>query len=115
MNAQIKAKWIAALRSGKYSQTHGSLYMNSGYCCLGVLCELHSQATGGLWIGAAYLGQEDYPPNAVIRWAGLSSPNPTTPLGRLSILNDGVDKDTGHLDQPAITFAAIADIIEQYL
>lgn len=31
--------WIAALRSGKYSQTEGYLKTDGGYCCLGVACE----------------------------------------------------------------------------
>ncbi len=46
MNTELKRKWIAALRSGKYKQTAGSLCRtdNKGkpaaYCCLGVLCEV---------------------------------------------------------------------------
>lgn len=35
-----KAEWIAALRSGDYSQTKGNLFKNGSYCCLGVLCHL---------------------------------------------------------------------------
>lgn len=44
MDEEIKAKWVAALRSGKYKQ--GSLRLkrnlSSGtqHCCLGVLCEV---------------------------------------------------------------------------
>jgi len=38
-------KWIAALRSGKYKQTHEALCVENAsgqkaYCCLGVLCEV---------------------------------------------------------------------------
>ena len=33
-------KWIAALRSGKYSQTKEYLQDSRGYCCLGVACEI---------------------------------------------------------------------------
>ena len=28
--------WVDALESGEYSQTTGRLYLNDGYCCLGV-------------------------------------------------------------------------------
>lgn len=40
MNAEVKQKWIDALRSGKYNQTKGCLHDNTGYCCLGVLCDV---------------------------------------------------------------------------
>lgn len=40
MNAEWKAKWIAALRSGKYPRTQGKLRRPTGFCCLGVLCDL---------------------------------------------------------------------------
>lgn len=39
MDADIKKKWIEALRSGKYKQGIGFLNNNGKYCCLGVLCE----------------------------------------------------------------------------
>lgn len=40
MNPEVKERWVAALRSGKYRQTRGTL--NEGdvsFCCLGVLCD----------------------------------------------------------------------------
>lgn len=41
MKADIKAKWLAALRSGKYQQGRGALLQqgdgDNEYCCLGVL------------------------------------------------------------------------------
>jgi hypothetical protein len=45
MNAELKAKWVEALRSGNYSQGHGLLKRREDdntakHCCLGVLCEL---------------------------------------------------------------------------
>lgn len=40
MNPHIKAKWLAALRSGDYAQTRNALRDRSGYCCLGVLCDV---------------------------------------------------------------------------
>jgi hypothetical protein len=38
MDPELKAKWVAALRSGEYQQTTGQLRKRDGYCCLGVLC-----------------------------------------------------------------------------
>lgn len=37
---EFAEKWIAALRSGKYSQTRGQLFNehDNGFCCLGVAC-----------------------------------------------------------------------------
>lgn len=44
MIPEIKADWLAALRSGEYSQTKGALKDGIGYCCLGVLCDLAEKA-----------------------------------------------------------------------
>jgi len=42
MDVQLKAKWIAALRSGEFKQAQGELHdaRNDSYCCLGVLCKV---------------------------------------------------------------------------
>ena len=41
MKAEIKTEWVAALRSGEYTQGQGWLKSADGrYCCLGVLCTL---------------------------------------------------------------------------
>lgn len=44
MNKELKAKWVNALRSGKYKQCQGVLRKKEGrtksYCCLGVLREI---------------------------------------------------------------------------
>jgi hypothetical protein len=49
MKADIKAKWLTALRSGQYEQVDSVLRNNEGYCCLGVLCDLYAQETGVEW------------------------------------------------------------------
>jgi hypothetical protein len=50
MNPEVKEKWVAALRSGKYVKTRRALHrivesddVPAGYCCLGVLCDLAAQ------------------------------------------------------------------------
>lgn len=45
MDKVIKEKWIAALRSGEYTQAQNRLRIKNGdnsfsYCCLGVLCNI---------------------------------------------------------------------------
>lgn len=40
MDAKLKAKWVKALRSGKYEQGSFGLKRDSRYCCLGVLVEV---------------------------------------------------------------------------
>lgn len=86
MNKRVKAKWIEALRSGKYKQVRGSLReteYNSktekervkGYCCLGVLCDIFKDSTVGRRVKAAwgedFLGSTAYLPEEVRDWAGL--------------------------------------------
>lgn len=36
MNADIRARWFAALRSGEYRQAQGRLRDGDAFCCLGV-------------------------------------------------------------------------------
>lgn len=41
MEASLKAKWIEALRSGKYKQGRWALRTKADdFCCLGVLCDV---------------------------------------------------------------------------
>ena len=40
MKEELKSKWLAALRSGKYEQGIRFLKVGNTFCCLGVLCEV---------------------------------------------------------------------------
>lgn len=51
MNKDIKKKWVEALRSDAYQQTHCRLQDKKGYCCLGVL---HLVTETTLDYGAVY-------------------------------------------------------------
>jgi hypothetical protein len=65
MNAGIKKVWVEALKSGNYPQTTGHLIEvpgetgvqieQTGYCCLGVLCEV----MGVPKVTIAYTGYKD--------------------------------------------------------
>ena len=111
MKERIKELWVEALRSGEFIQTEGALKNSDGYCCLGVLCELHRRAFGGSkWIKidsnaeAHYCGHTGDLPNEVIEWADF--PGPEGEKGSLEetlvTMND-IAKNT---------FSEIADFIE---
>jgi len=112
MDAGVKERWVAALRSGKYKQTSGFLRTEDGYCCLGVLCDIHdAERIDTKWIqetctetgevNCAYLTFEGTLPPAVMDWAELDSDNPEIQGDSLAELNDG-----------GKSFAHIADLIE---
>jgi hypothetical protein len=50
MDAEIKRKWVEALRSGKYLQCSGDFEREGSFCCLGVLCAVSGKptTTGGI-------------------------------------------------------------------
>jgi hypothetical protein len=80
---EVKVMLLEALRSGKYAQGRRALLDNNTYCCLGVLCDLHAQATGKAWgcgpVGGIfrdtshhYQGHTQMPSDDVYKWSGLS-------------------------------------------
>jgi hypothetical protein len=127
MNPEVKAKWLAALRSGEYSQTADKLRDtgSGGYCCLGVLCDLYAkERMGGKWIVshlAANDGEDEEPSYAVAQWAGLEKANPEITLPnewrtQISVMNDGgIAYSGGNGRIEPHTFAQIADVIESQL
>lgn len=101
MNADIKQRWVEALRSGQYKQGSGCLKVNNSYCCLGVLCELHRQDfPGEKWqrenknssrFGYISGYKVCAPPWEVSTWAGLDP----SAYGLLADANDsGADFPT---------------------
>lgn len=54
-----RLKWLEALESGEYQQTHGHGLRDKGggYCCLGVACEVMG---GGEWDGEDYSVGDGY-------------------------------------------------------
>lgn len=114
MNREIRDQLAAALRSGKYTQTYGTLRArneeNTGfnYCCLGVLCDLHSKEMQGTWYNnCSYAAQDSvpcggFPPLSVLHWAGL--PADKEIVRHLAQMND-----------EEVSFSKIADYIEENL
>ena len=108
MNKEIKARWVDALRSGVYTQTTGALRNEKGYCCLGVLCDLHAIATDNTWDHgqqSGYLLCASALPVEVANWAGVESTDPQINDIALSEYNDRLNS----------SFNEIADVIEKGL
>ena len=118
MNAEIKAEWIAALRSGDYKQGRDRLNSGDGFCCLGVLCDLHRKRGLGEWLATENTKSLIYAtkvdrgacvlPGSVREWSGLNSSvaalDAPDQRGSLAGANDS-----------GVTFGQIADLIEEYL
>ena len=117
LNEHAKA-WVAALRSGEYSQAQGMLHNHHGYCCLGVACDLYHQDTGngnGNWHHNPSNGEEytfvdgdavdtDALPRKVADWLGLN-----VELDSLVHLPSG--DGLAHMNDCGDTFEQIADVI----
>lgn len=94
MKPEIKARWVAALRSGDYKQGTGDLRKGNSFCCLGVLCQIFSVETGTKWHsdGVVFnmLGEDVILPREVSEWAGIQrSYNPELSNGEtLTTIND---------------------------
>jgi hypothetical protein len=132
MKPEIKQLWIDALRSGEYIQGHGALKTSWGYCCLGVLCDLHRKHTGkGDWNFNKYQAEAPGNPNGtetaavflsekITEWSGVENGNPFVKLdGRqydLAGLNDGMTVVQGTEEKfRKFSFNEIADLIEEQL
>jgi hypothetical protein len=113
-NKDFCKKWVAALRSGKYTQGKGFLCTNAignpnekRHCCLGVACELAgmkgklSEPTKRAY---TFGRTQQYLPKSVQKLIGCSTRNPTINGMALSKLNDN-----------GTSFASIADEIEEYI
>lgn len=63
MKADLKQKWLAALRSGDYQQGQGELLdvSDNAFCCLGVLCSVAGieRKDISLWATIEGLGRAD--------------------------------------------------------
>jgi hypothetical protein len=107
-------KWIAALRSGEFTQSRMALreQVRRGtddmrYCCLGVACEIYRRETGdGEWHGQGFAVTDNvvraYLPLVVAEWLGTDT-NP-------KLLGDKATKWNDTLNQ---SFGVIADAIEK--
>lgn len=105
MDPEIKAKWVAALRSGKYKQGRGRLRSGDEFCCLGVLCDIVYPQGWTLSVFTDTTGSTDlyYLTPNVLRQVGMQEKF----MMLLGQMNDGQTFGT-----PS-TFNEIADVIEK--
>ena len=136
MDQQIKAEWVAALRSGEYEQGVQLLRQGDQFCCLGVLCDLHRKAhqkegendTVNSWFPTIDPEMDNAPcfsyrygnttslPDAVSSWCGLHGCDPFVQLIVSSEDYDVTENGTLSLfNDNGATFDQIADIIEEQL
>lgn len=100
MNKELKAKWVAALRSGKYGQCQGVLRDFDGYCCLGVLREI---------IAPRSTDSDD-------DWAALSHDmSEMAGLRRYGIGPNNEQETLAAMNDEGKSFDEIADYIEKHL
>lgn len=73
MNDGLKAKWVEALRSGKYRRGNSYLRSDAGWTCLGVLCDVLDSSKwerhgDGVLVDYfwKYDGQSWFLPNAIL-------------------------------------------------
>lgn len=127
MKQDVKDTWVAALRSGEYTQGVGFLHQvtsrGNERCCLGVLCDLavkdgvdlHVRGSG---LAVEYNGDGYFVPGAVMAWAGLLSNEGAlteewaVPVGDAA--DDGpVVSSLASANDDGATFTQIADLIEE--
>src|SRR4051812_29792359 len=141
MDPGLKARWVAALRSGDYRQSSGQLHITegvdnvAGFCCLGVLCEIGvadgvvESAASAAWtnrvayrkagdlMGPDHGWDDAMPSDEIAAWAGV----PSRALTDLAALNDGgveipdCDCSLCNADRPSRSFPEIAAYIEANL
>jgi len=122
MDKKIKARWVKALRSGKYKQGVGMLAnaREKTYCCLGVLCDLAvkskvidpPEGDGVSNISLVFAGEESELPTLVVEWAGLEENNPTV---KARPIPGHTGTSLVALNDSGRTFGQIANYIEKSL
>lgn len=105
MQAELKQKWVEALRSGKYQQGKAMLRSRDGeFCCLGVLCDLVAPSA---WefspVEGCFMvhGRSGYIPAELLLTVGASG------------LDDDGQERLVDMNDNGASFADIAGFIEQ--
>ena len=114
LDPKIKAKWLKALRSGKYKQTRqGSLYneKTDAYCCLGVLQHCISGPDGVE--SYCYPSDDWYYSNIDVSLADISPKS--LGINAKKEHNSVQDVLASLNDNAKYNFSKIADWIEKYL
>lgn len=102
--------WIAALRSGDYQQTTGTLENRHGFCCLGVACKVLIPEDKMLFR------------EGILRTKVIAGGDPICQHHApdwLKLINDDFERRHGKglitlNDDDKLTFNQIADLLEKY-
>ena len=135
MNEDIKNRWVEALRSGDYQQTKRHLKDSSGYCCLGVLCEIAKEDNVQVALKGEYVGIDEVfengfifseaLPREVMKWADFSTVSygsDNVPVGSYEELGLEAPPHSNKIDPVYLTtlndecgynFNQIADVIQK--
>lgn len=122
MDAKLKAKWLKALRSGKYKQTpgvlesvniEGGVITTTGNCCLGVLCrvlDLPAKPDGiSGFCEIKFDNGTNYLSDSLLKQIGLTD----TDQKHLAGMNDGeIERELAKTNKKH-TFKTIANWIEK--
>ena len=111
MDAELKANWVKALRSGEYKQAIDELRNFNGFCCLGVLLDISGH---GHWGYEGYIVNDGYDEICLKKNIGWYVTNFGMNLKQertLINMNDGEKEFEGN----PRSFAQIADYIEAKL
>jgi hypothetical protein len=113
MNTEIKAKWLEALRSGKYKQAQRALCElnadgSKSYCCLGVLCDIVAPED---WAGPEKMQMSDGS-HYFIRHLSHTQMPASMIHTQASLHGGAADKLAQMNDEEQLSFAEIADWIE---
>lgn len=125
MTPELKAEWVAALRSGDYKQARDALRIvdnekNYSYCCLGVLCDIMPDVEWSPVNGHSYLYYAKFSSGHT---SSAYIPRPeAAKLGLEKKIIDTTRQTTHAIDNILMgmndqgkTFAEIADYIEANL
>lgn len=119
MDKAVKEKWVAALRSGEYTQAQGTLKNAAGgFCCLGVLCDLYAkEKLSGRWDEDLLSDQDEaLPAQQVCHWAGFPEhPTKARLLKEQDVSINGVQSPLSTQNDAGATFEQIAAAIEAQL
>ena len=107
MKADIKRRWVEALRSGEYEQGNLRLRDDGAHCCLGVLCDVHDP-TG--WVEGGARDGFSYRYGTVTDPIGLPDP-----LREAIGMNSHYEGIVISMNDSGSTFAEIADWIEAHI
>jgi len=115
VRADVKAKWVEALRSGEYPQAQNALVVYSeheplGYCCLGVLGAVCGPLVG---LTAEDIGMLENPEDELLSGTASESRDLTTGVLKRFGLDPGVASELmNDNDSEEASFEDLANKIE---